>query len=847
MKKEPEMKTCRAIFCSISLLILSGGCYARAGASTTKVTNSTLTVLLQNRGAIYEVRERGLDKPVFSARIGAEVDHQWLWSTEYPQSQIAASAFRDHLGSGRRLQITFPGSASKPELKYTVELYDELPFGAVQVLLQNRGQSAVQVQSLRVLDARGTPAVNLGGSENAERVLSDSFSEDRPPVRIVDLGKAREYKGEDSYSDQFTPVHFAVGSQLIYNRTSQYSLLLAALTSERWLTLYQLTTEGGAAGQARTTMYAVDCTGTTEVMKKESIHQNQADQQIELSLALQPGETISSEKVMFSVGRDYHSQLDKYGAAIRVLRNARVAKRAPWGWWSWTAYYYGLTGGAALTNAEWLSQNLKSYGYDLFHIDEGYAYADSEYTTPNAAQYPQGIRKLGYKATSMGLRFGMWVATFRVSKRSYVFRKHPDWLVHDAKGQPIQIGFVQDGRDPLYVLDTTHPGAQEYLRLTYRMLSREWNARYFKMDFMDDTAIEGYHYRPNTSAIEALQIGLKVIREAVGPDVLLDKDGCPMLAAVGYTDLGRTSTDTGHSYKGTKEDAVGIAARYYMNDTFYRADPDAFTVSEQLITDQSWHTQKSPLTLNEAEVSIALAAVAGGMFEIGDDLPTLGAQPDRLKLVQNKDLLDMVRLGRAAKPIDLMTYRDEDEQPSVFFLREDDRQSILVMFNWTESARSHEVRLPDLGFAATGDATAADVLHPERILKIDNGVLKIDDQSARSVRVIKLVNNAVPAEAPTFEVKVGGNADIGQNTEFHAVLDPAGVPAIGYHWNFGDGTSADCGDAVQHAYTRKGNFQVALKVDGLDGVAATRTVPVTVGGTLKTTFEVQDSRRYEEP
>src|SRR5215472_16312365 len=86
MKKEPEMKTCRAIFCSISLLILSGGCYARAGASTTKVTNSTLTVLLQNRGAIYEVRERGLDKPVFSARIGAEVDHQWLWSTGDPQA-----------------------------------------------------------------------------------------------------------------------------------------------------------------------------------------------------------------------------------------------------------------------------------------------------------------------------------------------------------------------------------------------------------------------------------------------------------------------------------------------------------------------------------------------------------------------------------------------------------------------------------------------------------------------------------------------------------------------------------------------------------------------------------------
>ncbi|MGA7909390.1 MAG: PKD domain-containing protein [Candidatus Sulfotelmatobacter sp.] len=831
----------------IFLPVLAGACWAQAGASSTEISNHALSVSLRNKGAIYEVKGQGLEKAVFSGRVGAQVDHQWLWSTEYPQSHIAASEFRDSLGAGRRLEVTFTGSTNKLELQYTVELYDELSFGDVQVQLRNQGPSAVQVQSVRVLDASGTPVVNLGASEEAERVMSDSFSEDRPPLHIFDLGKAREYEGEDSYSDHLAAVHFAVGSQLIYNRASQYSLFMAALTSDRWLTLYHLATEGGATGQVRTTSYAVECSGTTEIMKKESLRGSPADQQIELSLSVKPGETISSEKVMFAVGKDYHSQLETYGSAIRLLRHARLSQSAPWGWWSWTAYYYGLTGGAALTNAEWLAQNLKSYGYDLFHIDEGYAYADSEFMTPNAALFPNGVRSLGHKVTSMGLRFGMWVATFRVSKRSYVFEKHPEWLVHDAKGKPIQIGFVQDGRDPLYVLDATHPGAQEYLRQTYRTLSREWGARYFKMDFMDDTAVEGYHYRPNTSAIEALQIGLKVIRDAVGPDVLLDKDGCPMLAAVGYTDLGRTSTDTGHSYRGTKEDAVGIAARYYMNSSFYRADPDAFTVSEQLITDQSWHTQKSPLSLNEAEVSISLAAIAGGMFEIGDDLPTLGTQPERLKLLETQDLLNMVRLGRAAKPVDLMTYQDEDEQPSIFFLREDDRQSMLVIFNWTESPRSHKLTLAELGFATVGDATATDVLHPGQTLNIAHGVLSIDAQAPRSVRVIKLVNTAVLAKAPSVDVRLSGNADIGQSTEFQAVLDPASVPALGYHWDFGDGITAEGMSAVQHAYTRKGNFEVSLKVDGIDGVTATRKVPVTVGGTLKTTFEVQDSRRFEEP
>jgi alpha-galactosidase len=65
---------------------------------------------------------------------------------------------------------------------------------------------------------------------------------------------------------------------------------------------------------------------------------------------------------------------------------------------------------------------------------------------------------------------------------------------------------------------------------------------------MDHSSIEGYRYRPNTMATEAQRIGLTIIREAVGNDVLLDKDGSTMLNPVGYIDEGRISRDTGHSF-----------------------------------------------------------------------------------------------------------------------------------------------------------------------------------------------------------------------------------------------------------------------------------------------------------
>ncbi len=189
-----------------------------------------------------------------------------------------------------------------------------------------------------------------------------------------------------------------------------------------------------------------------------------------------------------------------------------------------------------------------------------------------------------------------------------------------------------------------------------RKLTRQWQVHYIKMDFMDDSAIEGYYYKPNTTAMEAQRIGLQIIRDSVGPNVLLDKDGSVMLNPVGFVDYGRISQDTGHRFERSKDAATGIAARYYMNRNFFVADPDAFTVSTQTIPDHARRGGGQPETLADAQVSIVLAAVSGGMLEIGDDLPALENEPERLGLIENQDLIDMVRLGRAAKPLDLMNF-----------------------------------------------------------------------------------------------------------------------------------------------------------------------------------------------
>jgi alpha-galactosidase len=799
-----------------------------------QLTNDEISLMVNAQEGSYQLSLHG-GQPVLTSGVGAEVDHQWLRSSDYPRHQASESPFKDDLGSGRQVTVTCSGLEGKPDLVYVLQLYKQRPYGTVQVKVQNSAGKEVTVQAIRSVEAMGEPILNLGGTQSSDRVLSDSFSEDWPDLRLYDLGAAPG------------GMHRGAGSQLIYNRESKQSLFLGALTSDRFLTLLHLKAEGRGA-KTKIASYTVESTGTTEIQKEFDLKDSPADDQIELSLPVKPGEVMVSERLMFEAGPNYHDQLLAYGDAVRRLHHARVASETPIGWWSWTVFYGAINEGETLANGDWQAQHLKSFGYKYFQVDEGYQYARGEYTTPNATQFPDGMRFVGHHLTGEGLTLGVWTAPFEVTSRAWIYEHHKDWLVHNAKGDPIPVGDVWNQKtDVLYALDTTHPGAQEYLRQTYRTLTREWGVRFIKLDFMDTTAVEGYRFRPNTTTLEAQRIGLQIIRDTVGDEVILDKDGSPMLNPVGLVDTGRISADTGHSFERTRNAASGIAARFYMQHNFYVDDPDAFNVTATHLMERA--NERSSISLGAAEASIALSAVSGGMYEIGDDMPALGSEKDRLALVENRELLNMAKVGRASTPLDLMTYELEDGQPSIFFLREDQRQAILTVFNWTGTVRSHTLRLADLGLPEGHTFTAMDVLKQNAMVTLEGGVVRLENQPTQSVRVIKLIDTSLAAAAPTVTAQVPTAANAGESIRLSAVSAPAeagGVPAVAYHWDFGDGTSADSPKA-SHAYTRAGEFTVRLTVDGVDGLPAQQNFSVKVTGILKAHSKLTDNRRFVEP
>jgi alpha-galactosidase len=813
------------------LLVGSGIAALRAQSSG---ADHPLQVTVNKVDGRYTIAMPGSRLPALRAGVGVEVDGHWLHAADYPRHAVEHSPAQGFLGEATDWQVTYSGASGQPDLIYHLRAYSSELFGDIQVTVRNTTGKGIHVEGIRSLEATEGSIIDLGGSTLDNRVLSDSFSEDRPGITIRDLANT-----DPANADQ--QMHRAVGSQLIYNRRSHESLFVGALTSDRFLTILRLHL-GSPGGAVHPAAYEVDSTGTTELEKENSLKHSAAEDQVQLSLPVAPGEELSSERVLFSLATDYHHQLETYGSLIRQIHHARTAAPALMGWWSWTAYYFGLNEGAALTNAEWEAEHLKSLGYNIFHMDEGYQYARGEYLTPNATHFPNGVATLEHQVRGLGLVPAIWTAPFEVSERSWVYENHPDWLVKNAQGQPIHAGTVSRSKDQLFVLDATNPEAQEYLRKTYSTLVNDWGIRYIKMDFMDDSGIEGYYHTPNTTALEAQRIGLKVIRETVGDNVYLDKDGSVMLNPVGFVDYGRTSLDTGHTFSASKDAAPGIAARYYMNRNFFVTDPDAFTVSTQTIADHTRHGGTQPVTLDEARVSIALAAVSGGMLEIGDDLPSLSKAPERLALIQNPELIQMVRLGRASVPLDLMNFTAEDAQPSVFFLKEEDRQSMLTVFNWTDKETDRSIDLVTAGLPAAGQYLVTDVLDNQEIPTRAAGIVAFH-QPPHSVRVLKIVDARIPAIAPrvTTEHPSAGNAGATLSFAAHGKGSEA---VLSYHWDFGDGVTLE-GSEVNHTYTQPGEYDVHLMATGLNGLPTEDHFQLPISGHMATTFDPQGNKRYQ--
>src|SRR5215469_4040753 len=121
----PILNTQACAFVIMTIAICFSSPFVRAAEN--ELANSALTVSVNSADGSYAIATKGNGVPILRARVGAEVDHRWTNSGEYPKHDIAQSDFNDALGRGRQATIISTGLKDRPDLICTIRLYEDHP------------------------------------------------------------------------------------------------------------------------------------------------------------------------------------------------------------------------------------------------------------------------------------------------------------------------------------------------------------------------------------------------------------------------------------------------------------------------------------------------------------------------------------------------------------------------------------------------------------------------------------------------------------------------------------------------------------------------------------------------
>ena len=347
---------------------------------------------------------------------------------------------------------------------------------------------------------------------------------------------------------------------------------------------------------------------------------------------LMPGETFSTDWACIQfVDLDAEVPFEAYLEAVASENDARRAMPTPVGWCTWYHFFQSVTQNDVLTNLQWAKQNRDAIPLEIIQIDDGFQDEVGDWYETKAASFPDGMNKLSAHIRDAGFRSGLWLAPFVAKPGARLLGEHPEWVLRDSYGRPVNAGFIFESFSR--ALDVTHPEYLAYLKDLITTVAHDWGYDYLKLDFLYAGALPGAHHDPAQTRAQAFYKALKVIREAAGEDVTLLGCGCPLGSGVGIFDCMRIGPDVapywrpsyrGISYPFRNEPGMpaarsaihSIISRGLLHRRWWINDPDCL-----LLRDENTH-------LTEAEVqSLAtVISLSGGSLIVSDHLPVLSQE-----------------------------------------------------------------------------------------------------------------------------------------------------------------------------------------------------------------------------
>jgi Melibiase len=414
-------------------------------------------------------------------------------------------------------------------------------------------------------------------------------------------------------------------------------------------------------------------------------------------LLLDPGESAKIETLAIGIFGD--GRIGEEDFADALARQYHIGMRPPLaGYCTWYSHPHG---GAAdeksiVELAQFAAKQLKPFGFSFVQIDD--RWQDGKIRNGPARRflranprgpYPHGMAPVAARLRQLGLRAGLWFLPFGGDYQDPEFKQRQDWFVKFPDGKPFETRWGGTS------LDLTRPDVQAYLTKVVRRI-HGWGFSYFKMDGLYTGASteqcyvnDGYRddhfganapfHDPKVTNLEAFRDGLKLLRQAAGPDVFFS--GCNVSqnmrtlgGAIGLLDSMRIGPDNGHRWADYRQQIAhnGSGALvtgpirgsrlYFLNGRVWWNDPDPTYVRESV-------------PLEQARLITSWVALSGDVYLNSDWLPGLPAQ--RLDIIKRT----IRPHGATARPVDYF----DTALPRIWLVtdtRQTVRRDVLGLFNW---------------------------------------------------------------------------------------------------------------------------------------------------------------------
>ncbi len=410
-------------------------------------------------------------------------------------------------------------------------------------------------------------------------------------------------------------------------------------------------------------------------------------------ILVEPGESVLSEELVALSGPDGYALLEEFAGLWGARMKALTWSHAPTGWCSWYYYFEKVTEKDMLSNSRMFKERKAEFPIEYIQLDDGYQRALGDWLECIPEKFPSGLESLAKGIKADGFKPAIWLAPFMVGEDSNFYAAHPDWVVLDAKGEPVWITTWRGAR--VAALDCSRKEALEWLKEVFGTLAKQ-GYEYFKLDFLMYAASVikkgGRYADPKTTRAKALRNGLQAIRDAVGDRFIVGAT-MPLGSAVGVVNGERIGTDITPYWQPDREPIYkeapcvpnvsrNIICRRYMHWKLWVNDPDVHIA----------RADSNKLTESEVKLWTSVLWLTGGMLLLSDRMDTLA--PDRAQL--SKTLLGQVDVNASARPLDFF----ESAFPSIWLgLGKDGVSAFLGLFDFETAPRSFSVPLEKLGFA----------------------------------------------------------------------------------------------------------------------------------------------------